>query len=142
VPLLLLLFMIPLTMLADLRSIQAEPNLEKRSELALAHADDLIDEARKAYKDSDEKAFNGAIIEVRESVELSHKSLDETGKAARRNPKYFKRAELKMRSIIRRLDNLEKEVGLEDRPPVQDALKRVHEIHDEILLNIMTQKHK
>jgi hypothetical protein len=142
VPLLLLLFMIPLTLLADLRAIQAEPNLEKRSDLALAHADDAIDAARKAYKDSDEKAFNDAIIEVRESVELSHKSLDDTGKAARRSPKYFKRAELKMRSIIRRLDNLEKEVGLEDRPPVQDVLKRVHEIHDETLQNIMTQKRK
>jgi hypothetical protein len=47
-----------------------------------------------------------------------------------------------MRSIIRRLDNLEKEVGLEDRPAVQAVLKRVHEIHDETLLNIMTQKHK
>jgi hypothetical protein len=142
VPRFLLLFLIPLALLADLRSIEAEPNLEKRSDRALAHADDTIDAARKAFKDSDVKAFNGALLEVRESVELSQKSLDKTGKAARRNPKYFKRAELKMRSLIRRLDNLEKEVGLEDRPAVQDVLKRVHEIHDQTLLNIMTQKHK
>ncbi|HUS07456.1 MAG TPA: hypothetical protein VMZ52_14205 [Bryobacteraceae bacterium] len=138
----LFLFGVSFSLMADLRSIQAEPNLEKRSDLALAYAEDVIDTARQAHKASDEKAFAAAMKDMLDSVELSRKSLEDTGKAARRSPKYFKRAEMKTRTIIRRLDNLEKEVGFEDRAAVEQVVKRVHEIHDQILMNIMTEKHK
>ena len=124
----------------DLDAIKAEPNLEKRSDRALDNADQEIDVARKAYAAADMSSTRQALLEVRASVELSYDSLQETGKNPRRNPKHFKRAELRIREMLRRLRGLEDEFGVEDRPPVQEVEKRLQEIHDELLTGIMTKK--
>jgi hypothetical protein len=134
----LLLLFVPLQ--ASLDAVKAEPNLEKRAAKALDNADEQIGVAKKAYDDGEQQAFLAAVNEVAESVELSYQSLSDTGKRARRDPKHFKRAELKTRTLIRRLDGLEKAVGLEDREQVSAALKKVHEIHDQLVTDIMTKK--
>ena len=124
----------------DLDAIKAEPNLEKRSDRALDNADQEIDAARKAYAAGDLNGTRQALQDVRASVELSYDSLQETGKNPRRSPKHFKRAELKIREMLRRLRGLEDEFSVEDRPPVQEVEQRLQEIHDELLTGIMTKK--
>jgi hypothetical protein len=124
----------------DLDAIKAEPNLEKRSERALDNADRQIDAARKAYAAGDVNSTRQALHEVRASVELSYTSLQETGKNPRRSPKHFKRAEVRIREMLRRLRGLEDEFSVEDRPPVQEVEQRLQEIHDELLTGIMTKK--
>ena len=44
--------------------MKSEPDLDKRSELALLNADQEIDEARKAYSDGDQKAEQSALEEI------------------------------------------------------------------------------
>jgi hypothetical protein len=127
-------------LLASLASVKSEPNLERRSELALENADHAIDAARTAYKASDDKAFADSVKEVEDSVALSYQSLQDTGKKARRSPKYFKRADLKMRALARRMEALEHEVGMEDRPRVEAAKTRIHDIDDQIVFDIMSKK--
>ena len=134
----LLLLLVPLH--AELDAVKAEPNLEKRSALALLNADSQIDAAKKAYEAADRESFTRAIDEVIASVDLSYDSLEDTGKRARRSPKHFKRAELKVRGLIRRLDGIEREVALDDRAPISNALKRLHEVHDKLVVDIMTKK--
>ena len=124
---------------ADLSQVRAEPNLEKRSELALEYANAALNQAKKAYEETSTD-FPTQMDEVRQAVELSYQSLHDTGKAARRSPKYFKRAEMRMRALIKRLDNLEREVGLEDRLPVDEAKKRIIQVHDQVLFDIMSKK--
>jgi hypothetical protein len=126
---------------ADLATVQSEPNLEKRSDKALANADLAMEAARKAYQAPDLKAFEASLNEVRESVDLSYKSLQDTGKAARRSPKYFKRAELKLRALLKRLENLKVDVALDDRAQVESLAKHVNDVHDQILHEIMTKRH-
>jgi hypothetical protein len=123
-----------------LDAIKAEPNLEKRSERALDNADREIDSARKAYAAGDLNSTRQALQNVRASVELSYDSLQETGKNPRRSPKYFKRAEVRIREMLRRLRGLEDEFSVEDRAPVQEVEKRLQEIHDDLLTGIMTKK--
>lgn len=125
---------------ADLAAVRAEPDAEKRSEMALKFAEAQIDTARKAWDDGDLPAFRSSLGEVAEAAELSYDSLDSTGKRARRSPKYFKRAEQKLRLLIRRIDGLEKAVGVDERAPVAAASKRLHDVQDRVLNDIMGHK--
>jgi hypothetical protein len=125
---------------ADVGAVKSEPNPEKRSDLALAHAEQEIDAAKKAYDAEDLAAFRRSVEEVAELADISSDSLESTGKRARRSPKYFKRAEQKLLVLLRRLDSLEKDVSLEDRDLVTSVRKRVASIHESILNDIMTKK--
>jgi hypothetical protein len=122
-------------------SVMAERDLEKRSELALKVADESITAASKAYAAASElTAFQARLSEVEELTRLSLKSLQETGKPASKKPKYFKRAELKLRSLIRRMNTLSDEVSAEDRPRVQAATKVMSEAHEQLLHDIMSKR--
>jgi len=124
---------------ADITAVKAEPDLEKRSELALANADHLIDEAREAYKSGDEKAEQAALMEVQESVEASYAALERTNKAPRRS-KYYKNAELKVRALIRRLSSFREEVSFETRQSVDAVIKKLSEVHDQLINDVMSKK--
>ena len=125
---------------ADLADVRNEPNLEKRSEKALENANAAVDEARKAYKSSDLVVFEARLREVEESAALSYQSLEDTGKAARRSPKFFKRAEMKMHALAKRLEALGGDVNFEDRVLVEAARKKLSDLEDKIVFEIMTKK--
>ncbi|MEQ1886455.1 MAG: hypothetical protein ABL967_15430 [Bryobacteraceae bacterium] len=122
---------------ADLASIRQEPNLERRSELALANADHSLTTARKAYDAGDIDKTKEAIEEMQASVELANDSLRETGKDARKKPKFFKQAELNTRKLLRRIDAFREAMGYQYRPLIQPAEDRVNEIHEALLTGIM-----
>ena len=125
---------------ADIAAVKAEPNLERRSQMALDEAENGIAAAKKSYDDGNLAEFRKALSEVGELAELSYTSLDQTGKRARRSPKWFKRAEQRLLVLIRRADSLEKDVSIDDRPLVTSLKKRVSDVHDKILHDIMTRK--
>lgn len=125
---------------AEYPAVMAEPNLEKRSELALAEAETAITAAKQAYDQQKADEFRTRLVDVEQLAELSYKSLQDTGKRARRSPKYFKRAELRLRTIMRRLTGLGGEVSVDDRPLVESALARVNGVHEQLLHDIMTKK--
>ena len=128
------------TGLADMEKVKAESNPERRSDLALAHADEELTVARKAYDDGEIATFSNSLKEVAELAQLSLESLDSTGKRARRNPRFWKRAEQKLMLLLRRLDGLEKSVSIDDRALVGTVRKTVSETHEAILNAIMTKK--
>lgn len=134
------LLAVSLAMAADLETIRKEPNLEKRSELALANADAAIDRARTAYQNGEDAGFKSALAEVAASLDLGKESLDATGKNARKKPKYFKKAEITIRRLTRRLDTMRNEVSVDDRPAVEPVVARAHELQEEILHAIMGTK--
>lgn len=123
------------------KSVMAEHDLEKRSELALKAADDQITEASKAYTSGNEaKAFQDHLDSVAELTSLSLKSLQDSGKRASKSPKYFKRAELKLRGLLRRLDTLERDVLADDREPVAKVKNLVSDTHEQVLHEIMSKR--
>src|SRR5271163_2231910 len=127
-----------LSLAFDLASIKLEPNLERRSELALMNASSAMDAARDAA--ADEAKLKAALQELRDSVDLAYQSLEDSGKSARRNPKFFKRAELKTRELMRRLTGLEQAVDAEQRPVVESVRDRVSKVHDDLIQDIMRKK--
>ncbi|HEV1285882.1 MAG TPA: hypothetical protein VNU44_11235 [Bryobacteraceae bacterium] len=122
----------------DLAAIKLEPNLERRSELALGNASAAMDAARDAA--SDEAKLKAALTELRESVDLAYQSLVDSGKSARRSPKFFKRAELKTRELMRRLEGLAQAVDADDRVFVESVRDRVSKVHDDLIQDIMQKK--
>jgi hypothetical protein len=122
---------------ADLEAARAEPNLEKRSRLALDNAQAALKAARAAYDKSDDAAAAAAIEELRQSVDLARDSLHQTGKDPRSHPKYFKQAEITTRDLLRKMDAFQREMSFGDRGLVDGAKARVQQVHDELLMGLM-----
>ena len=127
---------------ADLQKAMAEPNLEKRSQLALDNASDAYREARTDYQKADATGLTAAIKEIQDSVELAYQSLKDTGKDPRKHSKWFKRAEIDTRNLLRRLDAFQRDMSFEDRPMLNALIARVQKIHDDLLLGLMEGKPK
>src|SRR5260370_33680832 len=88
----------------DLGTIKQEPNLERRSDLALQYASSALDTAREAYTAGNIDKTEMAIEEVGSSVDLAYDSLGQTRKEPRLSPKALKRAEIDTRPRLTRLD--------------------------------------
>jgi len=123
----------------DLAAVKAEPDLNHRSELALMNAEEKLDAARLAYEAGNETAEAADIQEVADSVELCYDSLEQT-RGAPRKSRYYKRAELKVSALMRRLSGFRDDVSYEFRPKVDVVLKKVSDIHDSLLSDIMSKK--
>jgi hypothetical protein len=139
----LLLFNITLPALeADLDRVKAEPNLEKRSRLALENAHAALKGAKNAYANGETDKLKAQILEVQQSVELTGESLKETGKNPRRSPKYFKKAEIDTRDLLRRIEAFQDDMSVTDRPLLDPLRIAVQQVHDDLLRGIMEGKRK
>jgi hypothetical protein len=124
----------------DLAAIRLEPNLERRSELAMDNAALAMDVARDASTSGDEAKLKAGLEDLRDSVDLAYQALADSGKSPRRNPKFFKRAELKTRELMRRLTGLEQAVGSDDQAFVESVREHVSKVHDDLIQDIMRKK--
>jgi len=123
----------------DLATVKSEPDLDKRSEMALANADRAIDDARKAYNDGDQKGVQAGLDEVSESVSLCYDALQHSRTAPRKS-KYYKRAEQKLQTLIRRLSGFRDDVSFETRQSVEKVINKLSEMHDDLITDIMSKK--
>jgi hypothetical protein len=127
---------------ADLKRAQTEPNLEKRSQLAMDNAIAQYQAARVAYDKGDIEQTAAAIAEILESVDLADTSLRQTGKDPRKSSKWFKKAEMETRDLSRKLESFQQVMGFTERPMLDKVKARVQQVHDDLLLGIMEGKHK
>jgi hypothetical protein len=125
----------------DLASVKSEANLEKRSELALTNANTALDSARDAYGQGDLEKTQANLNEVMDSVDIAYQALSDTGKDPRKD-RFFKRAEMRTRELIRRLEGLGQTMSVADRETVDKVREEVSEIHDNLLKGIMSKKKK
>lgn len=127
---------------ADRKSALEEPNLEKRSKLALDEAADALEAARADYAKGDNDKVAADLARIRQSVDLAYQSLVDTGKNPRKSSKWFKYAEIHTRDLLRKLDTFEEDMSFMDRPPVEKVKGGVQQIHDRLLLGLMEGKPK
>lgn len=125
---------------ADLASVKAELNLERRSERAVEYANEALTAARKEYEDGKIPEFQARVKDVAEAAEMCIGSLEENGRDGRRHPKYFKRGELSVRTLLRRIENLRQEVSIDDREQVEQLKARVETVHDRLLQDLLEKK--
>jgi hypothetical protein len=129
-------------LLADLKPALAEPNLEKRSRLALDNAAAALDAARAEYAKGDNERVAAGIAEFQQSVDLAFKSLEDTRKNPRRSPKWFKYAEIHTRNLLRKLDAFERDMSYADRSMVEQVKADLQQIHDRLLVGLVEGKPK
>jgi len=127
---------------ADLKQARAEPNLEKRSKLALDNAAAILQAAREAYQKDDNAGVSADVAELQESVDLAFASLNDTHKDPRRSPKWFKYAEIQTRALLRKLDTFQRDMGFQDRPLLDNVKEDIQQVHDKLLLGLMEGKSK
>jgi hypothetical protein len=131
-----------LTLAFDLTAVQSEPNPEKRSERALDYANLALDAARDDYNSGNYDKSQNELQEVCDSVDLAYQSLSDTGKDPRKDPKFFKRAELRTRELLRRLEGVGQGMSQVDRGTLDKVRERISEVHDNLLNGIMSKKKK
>ena len=124
----------------DLASVQQEPNLDRRSQLAMELANSALDSARTAYQANDLDKTRASLDDTGEAVSLAYESLKQTGKEARRDPKFFKRTELATRQMLRRIEGMAESMNFEDRSLIDKLRERVAAIHENLLQDIMGKK--
>lgn len=133
-------WILALTLALDLTGVKSEPNLEKRSERALDYANTALDAARDAYGRGEFDACQTQLDEVGASVDVAYEALTQTGKDPGRNPRAFKRAEMRTRELLRRIEGLLQTVSYSDREAVQKIHERVSMVHDHLLEGIMSKR--
>jgi hypothetical protein len=126
---------------ADLKRAMAEPNLEKRSGLALENAAAALKSARAAYDKGDNDQVAKDAVEILQSVELAAASLRQSGKDPRRS-NWFKKAEISTRDLGRRIQDFQDQMSYVDRPLLDKVKVRVQEVHEELLLGVMEGRKK
>lgn len=123
-----------------LAAVRAEANPEKRYSLALEFGDKQIKRAREQYDNGRLEGFRTALQLVDKSVRLCDDSLRSTGKDPARSPKHFKRAEKKLREMLRKLSGLENAVSVNDRSDVEKVRMAVQELQEEMLIDIVGRR--
>ena len=126
---------------ADLKRALAEPNLEKRSGLALENAVAALKSARAAYDKGDNDQVAKDAAEIVESVDLAATSLNQSGKNPRRSD-WFKKAEISTRDLSRRIQEFQDQMSYFDRPLLDPVKARVLQVHEDLLLGVMEGRKK
>ena len=141
-PAALALLLVPAGVLrADLKRAMAEPNLEKRSGLALDNAAAALKAAREAYDKNDSDLTAKDAAEIQESVDLAYDSLVQSGKNPR-NSSWCKKAEISTRDLSRRLESFQEQMSYSDRPMLDAVKADVQKVHDDLLMGVMEGRKK
>jgi hypothetical protein len=131
------LFTATLPAWGSLDEARAEPNLGKRSALALDNAVAALHDFRAAYNAGDLQQCRAKAMEIEDSVELAYASLEKTGKDPRRSPKWFKRAEIQSGELVRSIEVMQHDMSFEDRALLDKTHEKVEEVHDNLLAGLM-----
>jgi polyhydroxyalkanoate synthesis regulator phasin len=112
--------------------LKAEHDPARRSELALTYADTAFDSAREFYSkgevhkgDAQLEDMTNALNECVTSLEAAHKA------------KFYKKAELRVAYLQRRMKGLLDDIEMQQRGWAEYTERKVDEIHDKLLDGVM-----
>ena len=112
--------------------IKAEHDPVKRSEKALSLADTSFDNARENYNRGDIHKGDAELENMMTALEECVSSLDVARKA-----KYYKKAEMNVALLQRRLQGLLDDINLQQRGWAEYTQRKLDELHDKLLEGVM-----
>jgi len=115
--------------LADLKS---EHDPGRRAELALSFADESFDSAKSLYQKGDIHQGDVALENMTSALNACVESLAAANKA-----KIYKKAELKVAILQRRLSGLTDALGVLERGWAEQTARKIEEIHEKLLEGVM-----
>ena len=124
------------TLSASAQSFLAELKLEhdpgKRAEKALSFADELFDSAKTNYRSGDIHQGDIALDNMTVALNACVDSVAQANKT-----KFYKKAEMKVALLQRRLSGLMDDIGVTERGWAEQTSRRVEEIHSKLLDGVM-----
>lgn len=115
-----------------LKDLKAEPNPAKRADKALVFADTAFDSADQLYNKGDIHKGDEQLDYMTAALHECVESLQEAHKAS-----LYKKAELRVAGLQRRLSGLMDNIGTEERGWAEYTARKVDEIHDALLEGVM-----
>ena len=112
--------------------IRAEHDPAKRSELALNYADDAFDSARDFYSKGAIEKGDEQLENMTNALNACLSSLEQAHKA-----KFYKKAEMKVAFLQRRMSGLLDEVDVQRRGWIEYTDRKLEEIHEKMLNGAM-----
>jgi len=112
--------------------VKNEPNPGKRSEMAMEVANRSLDEARESYLGGDVKKGDAEIIEIETLADECLSSVEQAKKY-----RYWKKAELKIRQLTRRVESLSNDIDYDQRGKAQELRAHLDQVHDKLLAGVM-----
>jgi len=130
------LLTVAFTVSASAQSFLAELKMEhdpgKRAELALSFADESFDSAKTNYHKGEIHDGDVALDNMTTALNACIESVAVANKA-----KFYKRAEMKVAMLQRRLSGLMDDISITERGWAEQTARRVEEIHSKLLDGVM-----
>jgi hypothetical protein len=120
--------------------IATEHDPVQRARLEVRLADMILDQTCKQYAEGDVEKGEASLKEMLSLSEHAYDDLFSTKRDPRSKPAGFKESEILMRQFARKLDDLRQTLPFDDRAPVEKALARVRDMHEDLLLGLMRVK--
>jgi hypothetical protein len=121
-----------LPILAD----QTQPldKLIAEAEKAGDHQAELYGKVVRAEIDAARDSYNsGNTLAAQNSLQVAVHYSDKLLESAQQHPKHLKNAELGLRESVRRLQQIERELEFEERPPAKSAREHLERVDSELL---------
>jgi DNA gyrase/topoisomerase IV subunit B len=115
-----------------LGELSQEHDPGKRAELALNLADASFDDARGFYQKGAITKGDAALENMTSALTACVQNLEITRKA-----RFYKKAELKVAYLQRRMDNLVADLSIEERGWAEQTKRKLEQIHDKLLDGVM-----
>ncbi len=115
-----------------LDELKLEHDPGKRSELALNFADEAFAGAKALYAKGDVHQGDALLDQMTVALQECASSLDSAHKA-----KYYKRAEMKVAYLQRRMQGLLQDLGAEERGWAEFTDRKIEDIHEKLLNGVM-----
>jgi hypothetical protein len=112
--------------------LKAEHDPGRRSELALAFADTAFDSARDFYSKGEVHKGDAQLEDMMNALNECEVSLEAAHKA-----KFYKKAELRVAYLQRRMKGLLDDIELQQRGWAEYTQRKLDEIHDKLLDGVM-----
>lgn len=116
--------------LAELKATEHNP--VKRSKKALVLADTAFDNARDFYNKGEIDRGDAALDNMTQALKFCLESLQEAKKG-----KYYKKAELDVALLQRRMSSLLEDIDIQDRGWANQTSRTLDQIHDKLLAGVM-----
>ena len=120
----------------DLAAVKAEPDLVKRAARALDYAFEQLAEARKLTTDGDAQSLKAAAEQINAGIDL----MVETFGQSRRRTGDMKKAELRLRDLIRRLETLRQDAPFDERAVIEEVEKKARASNEKLLELVMGKR--
>jgi hypothetical protein len=112
----------------------------KHSQLVLQEADYSLATASSAYRADDPARVSAALTDFLKYIDQAYACLAESGTNPLERPRHFKRAEIYLRKLSRKLDNLRRQMRFDDQEILEVARIRVDEVDEALVIGLVGAK--